>query len=186
MDDLRIIELYFQRDEEAIAATASKFGSFCYSIAYNILFDRLDAEEMVSDTYMDAWNTIPPHRPVRLSAFLGKLTRRNSLDRWEYNHAEKRGKGVMPQVLEELTDCIPGGMDPHQEMEQAELKKLLNSFVRGLPETEKGVFLCRYWRMDSVKQIAEQYGFSQSKVKSMLQRIRKKLRICLEKEGITV
>ena len=186
MEDQRIIELYLQRSEEAIASTASKYGGFCYSIAFRILCDSCDAEEAVSDTYMDAWNAIPPHIPNCLSAFLGKITRRNALDRWDHDRAEKRGGGVPALVLEELRDCIPGGTDPQLELEWTELNALLNVFLRSLPEQERRVFLCRYWRMDSIKEISQHYGFTQSKVKSMLLRTREKLRRRLEKEGITV
>jgi len=186
MDDQRIIQLYLQRSEEAIASTASKYGGFCYSIAYRILSDSRDAEEAVSDTYMDTWNSIPPHIPNCLSAFLGKLTRRNALDRWDHNLAKKRGGGEVLLVLEELKDCISGGGDPQQELECMELREMLNSFVRSLPQPERQIFLCRYWRMDSIAEIAQRYGFSQSKVKSMLLRIRKKLKTQLEKEGIRV
>ena len=186
MENEHIIELYFQRREQAIAATAAKFGHYCYSIAYRILADPLDSEETVSDTYLDTWNSIPPHRPNSLPAFLGRITRRNALDRWEFLHAEKRGGGEVPLALEELSGCIPGGQEPQRELELAELGKLLSSFVRQLPETERRVFVRRYWYLESVKKIGEAFGFSQSKVKSMLYRTRNKLRECLEKEGITV
>ena len=186
MEDSRIIELFFRRSEQAIAVTAAKFGGYCYSIAYNILHDRMDSEEAVSDTYLDAWNSMPPHRPDSLSAFLGRITRRNALDRWEYLHAEKRGRGEVPLVLEELQECLTGGTDPGRILEQQELGRLLNSFVRGLPAAERCVFVRRYWYLEPVKQIAARYGYSQSKVKSMLFRTRNRLRAYLEKEGISV
>lgn len=186
MEDNHIIELYFQRSEQAIAATAAKFGTFCYSIAYNILRDPMDSEETVSDTYLDVWNAIPPHRPVKFSAFLGKLTRRNALDRLDYRCAEKRGGGQVSLALEELAECLPSGSDPQTELELAELGRILNDFVRALPGTERRVFVCRYWYLASVREIADKFGFSQSKVKSILFRVRKKLRVHLEKEGIAV
>lgn len=186
MQDHQIIELYYQRSEEAIAATAAKFGGYCYSIAYQILSDRSDAEETVSDSYLDAWNSIPPHRPFSLSAFLGKITRRNALDRWEFYHAQKRGGGDITLALEELGECIPSGRDPQVELEAAELAQCINDFVKELPEPERNVFIRRYWAVESVRQIADRYGFSQSKVKSMLHRTRGKLRACLEKEGMLV
>ena len=186
MEDSRIIELFFRRSEQAIAATAAKFGSYCYSIAYNILHDRMDSEEAVSDTYLDAWNAMPPHRPDSLSAFLGRITRRNALDRWEYLHAEKRGRGEVPLVMEELQECLAGGTDPGLILEQQVLGGLLNGFVRGLPAAERCVFVRRYWHLEPVKEIAARYGYSQSKVKSMLFRMRSKLRTYLEKEGIRV
>lgn len=186
LEDYQIVELYFQRSEEAIAATAAKFGGLCYSIAYSILNDRMDSEETVSDTYMDTWKAIPPHKPRSLSSFLGKITRRNALDRWEYHHAGKRGGGEVPLALEELAQCIPSETDPQKELEYGELSAFLNGFVKSLPEYERNVFILRYWKLESISRIAMQYGFTQSKVKSMLYRIRGKLRISLEREGLMV
>lgn len=184
MEDSAIIDLYFQRSEEAISATADKYGNYCFSIARNILPDRLDCEEAVNDTYLAAWKAIPPHIPQSLAAFLGKITRRICLTRWQSVHTAKRGGGELPLALEELSGCIPSPMDVQQQMETAELTALLDSFVRHLPQTERWVFLRRYWYLDSVSNIAGRFGFSQSKVKSMLFRTRNKLRILLEKEGI--
>lgn len=186
MEDSRIIELYFQRSEEAISETAVKYGSYCFSIANNILVNREDAQETVNDTYLGAWRAIPPHKPVSLAAFLGKITRRIAINRYDAGRAAKRGGGEVPLALEELTACIPAGWGPEQELEAAELSRLLNRFVRELPEAERRVFVLRYWYLDSVSDVARQCGFSQSKVKTMLFRTRKKLRTVLEKEGIAV
>lgn len=141
MEDSCIIELYFQRSEQAIAETAAKFGKYCYRIAYNILRECRDSEEAVSDTYLDAWNAIPPHRPNSLSAFLGRITRRNALDRWEYLHAEKRGGGEVLCILEELNDCVSMQGNPETEFEQQELGQTINSFLRQLPGPERNVFV---------------------------------------------
>lgn len=184
MEDSEIVMLYLQRREQAIEETAAKYGNYCHTIAYNILQDRLDAEEAVSDTYLGAWNAIPPHRPAILSTFLGKLTRRISIKRWQFRRAQKRGGGEMDLALEELADCIPSGRTVEQELEMAELSKLLNRFVLALPQTEQSVFLCRYWYLDSISAVAKRFGFSESKVKSMLSRTRKKLYAYLQKEGI--
>lgn len=186
MEDSCIIALYFQRSEDAIAETAAKYGSYCYSIAYNILASKGDAEETVNDTYMGAWKAIPPHDPISLGAFLGKITRRIAINRWQAGRTAKRGGGEITLALEELDGCIPSGQSPEQELEGAELSRLLNRFVRGLPEPEHRVFVLRYWYLDSVADVAKQCGFSQSKVKSMLFRTRNKLRFLLEKEGISV
>ena len=183
MDDQRIVELYWERSEQAITETQSKYGSYCYSIAYNILNSNEDAEESVNDTYNDAWNSIPPHRPSILSTFLGKITRRISIDRWRKHNAEKRGGGEMPLVLDELQECVADKKTVEQEYEKKHLSDVINSFVKSLPETEQKVFLCRYWYMDSIGSICKQFGFSESKVKSMLFRTRDKLRVVLEKEG---
>ena len=186
MEDSQIIDLYFQRSEEAISRTAAKYGNYCFSIARNILSCREDAQEAVNDTYLGAWNAIPPHVPRSFPAFLGKITRRISVTRYLAARAAKRGGGEPELALEELSGCIPSQMDIAQEVEAAELEKLLNHFVRGLPDTERRVFVLRYWYVMPVRQIAEQFGFSQSKVKSMLLRTRNKLRKELEKEGIPV
>ena len=183
MDDKRIVELYFERNEQAIVETASKYGNYCYSIAYNILDKHEDAEESVNDTYTDAWNSIPPHRPSVLSTFLGKITRRISIDRWRNYHAEKRGGGEMALALEELRECTASDNGIEQELEKRRLADIINAFVLSLPKTEQKVFLCRYWYMDSVASIGKQFGFSESKVKSMLYRTREKLRTVLSKEG---
>lgn len=183
MDDKRIVELYWERSETALEKTAAKYGKYCYSIAYNILNDTGDAQESVNDTYMAAWNSMPPHRPSILSTFLGKITRRISIDKWRRHNAEKRGGGEMTLVLEELQECVaaPGGVE--QESEKQLLAAVINAFVKNLPEIEQKVFLCRYWYMDSIKSICKQFGFSESKVKTMLQRTRKKLSAELMKEG---
>ncbi len=138
----------------------------------------------MNDTYLSAWTAIPPHAPNSLAAFLGKITRRISINKLEKSKAAKRGGGEVPLALEELSQCIPSSQNVEQELEAKELSNLLNSFVRALPETERRIFLCRYWYLDSVKDIAKQFGFSQSKVKSMLFRTRSRLRTVLEKEDI--
>lgn len=183
MDDNRIVELYWNRSENAITETAKKYGSYLNSISYNILINREDAQECVNDTYHDAWNSMPPHSPSILSTFLGKITRRISIDRWRKLNADKRGGGELPLVLDELEDCVSGSGSVEDELERQELAKLFNDFLNTLPATERRVFLCRYWYMDSIQTIAQQFGFSQSKVASMLHRTRAKLRALLEKEG---
>ena len=183
MDDKQILDLYFARKEQAIAETAKKYGKYCFSIARNILGNIPDAEETVNDTYIGAWNSIPPHRPCMLSTYLGKITRRLALKRWTANRAQKRGGGEVALALEELAGCIPSDFDVESRMEAAELAQTLNNFVRNLPLPERNVFLCRYWYLDSIEVIARRFDFSQSKVKSMLSRTRKKLYAHLQKEG---
>lgn len=184
MDDNKIIELYWNRSEKAISETATKYGGYCYTIAYNILSNSEDSEESVNDTWLAAWNTMPPRRPKLLAAFLGKMTRYISLDRWKNRTARKRGGGEVPLVLEELEECISGEDSVEKEYLQKEFAKSLNQFVENLPDVERKVFLCRYWYMDSIETIAERFGFSESKVASMLHRTRGKLRKMLEQEGI--
>ena len=183
MDDELIVRLYWDRSESAISETDRKYGAYCNSIAYGILQNKEDAEESVSDTYMDAWNSMPPHHPSILATFLGKITRRISIDRWRSKTRLKRGGGEIDLALEELEQCIAGGQSPEQEIEQKKLAQAINDFLDELPVQERRVFLARYWYMDSIREIAAHFKFSQSKVLSMLFRTRNKLRQHLEKEG---
>ncbi len=182
MEDSAIIKLYFQRSEEAIVQTDGKYGGYCYQIAYRILDNREDSEESVSDTYLTAWNTIPPKRPDCLKAFLGKVTRHISIDRWRKRSACKRGGGEIVLALEELESCAGPDLT-EKRVEQKELMALLNRFLGELPETERNVFLCRYWYLDPIRKIAEYSGFTGSKVTSMLHRTRGKLKKRLQEEG---
>lgn len=184
LEDCQIVALYLQRREQAIEETAAKYGKYCFSIANSILENREDAEEAVSDAYMGAWNAIPPHRPAELSTFLGKITRRTALKHWQLGHAQKRGGGETALVLEELTDYISDKGSAETAVETAELTQILNRFLRTLPTEARTVFVCRYWYLDPISDIAKRFGFTQSKVKSMLARTRKKLHTYLQKEGI--
>ena len=185
LDDKQIIDLYFARSESAISETANKYGNYCYSIAYNILTNNEDAEESVSDTYMAAWNNMPPRRPSILATFLGKITRHLSIDRWRSRNAYKRGGGEIVLALEELEDCVSDGQTVEKLYERKELAVLFNRLLAELPEMERNVFLCRYWYLDPIADIAEYFSYSESKVKSMLHRTRGKLRKALQKEGYT-
>lgn len=184
MEDRQIVDLYWQRSERAIDETARKYGRYCFAIAHNILGDSADAEETVNDTYLGAWNSMPTHRPALLSAYLGKLTRRYALKRREYFNAAKRGGGETALALEELSGCIPSSDSVQGRLEQAELSASIDRFVMSLPIPQRRVFLCRYWYLDSVSDIAVRFGYSQSKVKSMLHRSRKGLKKHLEREGL--
>lgn len=184
MTDARIVELYWERSERAIEETDHKYGPYCRTIAYNILRSHEDAEESVNDTYLRAWDSMPPEKPGILSAFLGKICRRLSIDRWRRSSAEKRGGGEVPLALEELSYCIPAGSgNPAEEAELRELQWLYERFLLSLPATERRVFLCRYWYMDPISSIALRFGFTESKVTSMLHRTREKFKAVLEKEG---
>lgn len=183
MEDQKIIDLYWQRSEQAIAETDTKYGGYCYSIAYNILTNREDSEESVSDTYMAAWRSMPPKKPGILSAFLGKITRHLSIDRWRRRTAEKRGGGEVVLALDELENCVSGEESVENKLQRKELTVAVNRFLDQLPETERNVFLCRYWYVDSIGDIAANFGFSEAKVNSMLYRTREKLRKALQKEG---
>ena len=140
MEDSRIIELYWERSEQAIAETAAKYGSYCYTIAYNVLHNREDAGECVNDTYLGAWDSMPPQRPSILSAFLGKITRNLALKCWRDAHVQKRGGGQLPVVLEELEECISGRLSVEEQIEAKLLSEWINDFVAQLAEEERQVF----------------------------------------------
>ena len=184
MEDEKIVDLYWIRSEDAIAETAHKYGKYCYSIAYNILTNNEDAEESVNDTYMAAWKAMPPKRPAILATFLGKITRHFAIDRWRSRNRYKRGGGEIVLALEELEDCVADDQSIEKTIERKHLALVFNRFLESLPETERRIFLCRYWYLDSISTIANYYGFSESKVTSMLYRTRKKLRTVLEKEEL--
>ena len=183
MDDKNIVDLFWQRSEKAIVETDSKYGGYCFSIAYNVLANNEDAEESVSDTYMAAWNKLPPHRPSILATFLGKITRNISISRWRSRSAYKRGGGEIVLALEELDNCVDGTQDIEASSDARELSACLNRFLDSLPKAERDIFLRRYWFFDPIAAIAESHGFTKSKVTSMLHRMRGKLRKQLEKEG---
>lgn len=184
MDDKGIVDLYFARSEDAIRETAAKYGGYCYTISYNILSSREDAQECVNETYLAAWNSIPPQKPAILTAFLGKVSRYISLDRWKSRSRVKRGGGELPLCLEELAECVSGKESIEDAVIRKEVLAGINRFLGTLPETERRVFLCRYWYLAPVAEIADRFGFSQSKVASMLHRTRGKLNDYLQKEGL--
>lgn len=184
MDDKAIIELYWQRSQQAVTETSAKYGSLCFCIARNILSSREDAEESVNDTYLAAWNTMPPQRPAHLSAYLGKLTRYISLDKWKQRSRLKRGGGEVTLCLEELAEVVSGKESLENDLIRKETLAAVNRFLGNLPETERLVFLRRYWYAESIADIAARFGFTESKVTSMLRRTRSKLKKQLVKEEI--
>ena len=183
-DDQKIIELYVGRSEHAITETAAKYGRYCTSIAYGILKSREYAQECVSDTYLTAWNAIPPRRPADLGTYLGKITRNLSTDRLRTRSREKRGGGEAPLALEELEEVVAGSDSPENEAVRKELIASLNRFLGELTRQERYVFVRRYWYLDSLADIAKNTGFSGSKVASMLYRLRGRLKKQLIKEEL--
>lgn len=184
MQDNRIIELYFARDEQAIAATSAKYNAYCMNIAMNILHNNEDSEECVNDALLAAWNSIPPHRPEKLSVFLGKLTRNMSLNRYKALHAERRGGGEFALSLEELDECIE---DPRALGDDTEeLGHLISEFLYTQPKEARQVFVRRYFHSDSIADIAERFDMSESKAKSMLHRTRLGLKAYLNENGIHI
>ena len=184
MEDAQIVDLYWRRSDDAISETNLKYGPYCRSIAYGILRNREDTEECVEDAYMGAWNAMPDKRPQRLPPFLAKITRNAALNRIAEQNSQRRGGGEIPLCLDELGECIPSGFSVEREIEERELGRHLQRFITGLPQPERRVFLGRYFYMLPVQEIARRLGFSQSKVKSMLYRTRKKLMDYLKEEEI--
>lgn len=182
--DAALVELYWQRDEAAVAGTAAKYGPRLRALANGFLADEPSAEECENDTYLKAWNAIPPHCPVDyFFAFLAKITRQLALDRCRARDRQKRSAAVV-ELSAELQQCIPAPDDTASAVEAAEWGRVLTAFLNGLPKEQRGVFLRRYWYGDEVAAIARRYGFTQSKVKSMLMRTRTALRAWLIKEGM--
>lgn len=186
MEEKQIIDLYMQRDESAITETASSYGGYLLSIAFNILYSKEDSDECVNDTYMKAWNVIPPNNPESLRCFLGRITRNLSLNMLEAKNALKRGKGQVYAVLEELEECIPSGDSVEETADENALIGILNRFLSELPQKTRTVFVKKYWYMDSVKEIAASTGLTESNIKAILMRTREKLKKVLTEEGVSV
>lgn len=186
MEDIEIIDLYFARDEQAIQETDRKYGAYCFSLASAILPDRQDAEEAVSDTYWKAWGSIPPHRPAVLRLFLAKITRNISFSRWRKLTAEKRGRGEMALVLEELSSCIAAPGDVDDGLKAKELSAAVRSFLNTIPPREQDIFLRRYFFVEESHVIADRYGMKPAAVLRSLSRTRAKLKAYLNKEGYDV
>ena len=185
MDDQTIVALYWERSESALEETQKKYGKYCHSIAYNILHSREDAEECVNDTYVKAWDSIPPHKPERLSTFLGKLTRNISLNRYVRDHAKKRWNGT-DLILEEVEEFIPAPASESSLSDEIALRDAINGFLESLSPDTRVLFVRRYWYMSPIKEIARDAGLSENNVKVTLHRLRQSFKAHLEKEGITV
>ena len=183
MEDKEIIGLYLDRNEQAIAATSEKYGSYCKSISVNILKNDEDAEECVNDTYMKAWNAIPPQIPVIFSAFLGKIVRNISFNRYRQNTSQKRRGSEIPLILDELSEIVSGKESVEDEIDKKELLRAINGFLNSISEYKRGIFIRRYWYSDKVSDIAKRYGKSENSVSVELNRVRKNLREYLLKRG---
>lgn len=183
MTDAQIVELYFLRDESAIEESKNKYGNYCNSIAYNILRSKEDSEECVNDTWLGAWNAMPPHKPDRLSLFLGSITRNLSISLFRKRTAEKRGGGETALCLAELEECVGSGDCANEDLE---LKDALDRFLDSVKPEPKKIFLLRYWYMMSISRTAEACQKTEGQVKMSLKRTRDKLKKFLEKEGIEI
>lgn len=186
MDDSKIVELYLSRDETAISQTERKYGLKLKRIAYNILNNMASAEECENDTYLEAWNRIPPNEPRSyLFAFLGRITRHLAIDECRKIASQKR-QALFCELTQEMEECIPGKNDVEEAVNADALSRSISQFLRGFSETQCNVFVRRYWFFDSISDISKRYNFSQSKVKTMLFRMREELRDYLKKEGYTI
>ena len=182
MEDTRIIELYNARDEDAIRESDQKYGKLCYAIAENILKSRPDSEECVSDTWLRAWNAIPPEQPFSLRAFFSRITRNLAFDRYRTRHSQREGAGDFPLALEELSECIAAPHDTEEEVELRALGKAIEMFLDELPSRERNIFLCRYYYTYSTREIARAFGIRENYLRNLLSRLRKKLAEHLRKE----
>ena len=186
MLDSQIVQLYWDRDERAIPETAAAYGGYCFTIAHNILDSTQDAEECVNDTWLRAWNAIPPHRPSVLSAFLGRITRNLALQLFRRDHAQKRGGGEIDLVFEELSECVSGSESAEQSVNERELMRAINEFLAGQSAKKRKIFVRRYWYADSIAQIARRMHMSENSVSVTLHRMRAALRAYLEERGFAV
>ena len=185
MDDKEIVALYLARSETAIRETERKYGRFCHAIAYGILQNQQDAEEVVNDTYLRLWRSIPPHEPDPLKPYIATVSRRLALDVYDEKHAQKR-YGQVPVLLDELAECIPDGDSGGDIGESAALRDTLDRFLRALPPRTRRIFVRRYFYADSVAALAEDFHMKESAVTMLLLRTRKKLKNTLEKEGYSL
>lgn len=186
MTDYDIVKLYFARSEKAISETEKKYGRYCLTVAENILRNKADSEECVNDTYLRAWNSIPPKKPQRLSTYLGKITRNLAINRYNHYSAEKRGGGETESVLSELEECLPSQNTVEKTFDEILLTKSIENFLKGESKEKRRAFLLRYWYSYSISDIAKETDQSESKVTSTLFRLRLKLKEHLEKEGIFI
>lgn len=186
MQDERIVELFFERSEQALKETEKKYGGYLMKIAYGILWDKSDCEESINDTYLAAWNSIPPHRPSKLSAYLGKITRRISIDIFRRKTSDKRGGTQYELSLSELEDCVKSVSTVEEDMENKELGEAISRFLRTLSKENRCLFVERYFFCNSLKASAKKLGISESKAKSALYRTRLLLRDFLTKEGFEI
>ena len=186
MKDLDIVNLYWDRNEDAIHQTQMKYGAYLSKVSYNILADFEDSKECVNDTYLAAWNSMPENRPNNLATYLGKITRQISIDVFRKRHREKRYASEYAVSLDELGDSFTDGVTPEQELNAKLLDEAINRFVSALPAMAQKAFVGRYYFFDSLKEIASYCGMTESKVKILLFRTRQKLKLYLKKEGFEV
>lgn len=183
MDDAAIVALYLLRSEQAISETANKYGAYCMALSQRILQNQQESEENVNDTYLQAWNSIPPNRPTGLAAYLGKIARNLALNRYKAGHAEKRGAGALELSLDELADALPGGSTAEERLDADALSQSISAFLWQQNAQARRMFIRRYFYCESIEELSARFSVSQGTVKSLLSRTRSRLRAHLEKEG---
>ena len=186
MEDELIVDMYWNRDEDAIGKTQEKYDRYLTKIAYNILANAEDSRESVNDTYLAAWDSMPPHRPAVLSTYLGKLTRRISIDCFRGRTRAKRATSQYAMSLEELGECVSGGNTTEEIVSVKLLADAIGMFLRLQSDEARNLFIGRYYYLDSLKEAAAYCGMSESKAKSLLFRTRIALKEYLEKEGFSL
>lgn len=186
MDDAKIVEMYWERNENAIRETERKYGRYLTKIAYNILADFEDSKETINDTYLRAWRSMPPNKPQFLQVYLGKITRRLSIDCFRTKHRRKRSASEYELSLSELSECVAGGNTAEEAWEASLLAQSVCTWLRTLPVQTRTIFIGRYYYLDPVRKIAAYSGLSESNVKSRLHRARIGLRQYLQKEGFII
>ena len=186
MDDKMIIALYNARSEKAISATDEKYGKYCFTVADNILKCEQDSLECVNDTYLAAWDAIPPDCPDCLKAYLARITRNIAFNRYKAQRRDKRGGGEITLVLDETEDFLPSGRNIDEDLEKEELAKTINAFLAGISQRDCDIFVCRYFFAESIDEISRKFSASRSNVQKILSRTRSKLREWLEKEGYSI
>lgn len=184
MNDEQIISLYFERNEAAVTESKQKYGAYCMKIAMNILHDELDSEECTNDTWFGAWRSIPPKRPEKLAAYFGKLTRNFAINRYKMKYADRRAAGEFTISLDELDECVPDSADASAGAEL--IGESISGFLHTQKPLDRRAFVCRYFYGDSIRDIADRFGISESRVKSLLMRMRSRLKVHLEDSGVNV
>ncbi len=186
MDDSKIVALFWERDEAALKEVSQKYGAYCLTIAQNILGNREDSEECVNDTYLRAWNSIPPNKPAALGSFLGRITKNLALDRMRFSLCEKRGGNKENVSFDELDRFVSGSYSVENESERQEILDAINAFLKGLPAKKRQMFVARYWQYYKLSELGEFFGMSESSVAVELGRTRKKLKEYLIKRGFEI
>lgn len=186
MEDAQIVDLYWERNEYALIKTSEKYGKLCFSVAFNILNNHEDSEECVNDTYLEAWEAMPPHRPNFLSAFLAKITRNNAIIRIRFLNRKKRKSIQTDILLSELDECLPSDKSAEDKFDETYVAEIISKYLYSVSQNKAAIFVFRYFFCYSIEDLSAKTGYSQNKITSMLFRMRNELKNQLEKGGINI